>query len=44
MPKTNKERLQDNNTELQSIKTEIDNLPDYQDIEQAIEQAEDILD
>ena len=33
MPKTNKERLQDNNTELQSIKTEIDNLPEYQNIE-----------
>ena len=33
MPKTNKERLQDNNLELQSIKTGIDNLPEYQDIE-----------
>lgn len=33
MPKTNKERLQDNNAELQDIKTGIDNLPDYQDIE-----------
>ncbi len=33
MPKTNKERLQDNNIELQNIKTGIDNLPEYQDIE-----------
>ena len=32
MPKTNKERLQDNNIELQNIKTGIDNLPEYQDI------------
>ena len=31
--KTNKERLQDNNIELQNIKTGIDNLPEYQDIE-----------
>lgn len=29
MSKTNKERLQDNNAELQNIKTEIDNLPDF---------------
>ena len=33
MPKTNKERLQDNNLELQNIKTGIDSLPDYQDIQ-----------
>lgn len=33
MPRTNKERLQDNNLELQNIKTGIDNLPEYQDIE-----------
>lgn len=31
--KTNKERLQDNNIELQNIKTGIDNLPDAQNIE-----------
>ena len=33
MPKTNKERLQDNNVELQNIKAGIDNLPEYVDIE-----------
>lgn len=33
MSKTNKERLQDNNVELQNIKTGIDNLPEYQDIQ-----------
>lgn len=32
MSKTNKERLQDNNIELQNIKTGIDNLPEYQDL------------
>ena len=32
MSKTNKERLQDNNIELQNIKTGIDNLPEYQDM------------
>ena len=30
--KTNKERLQDNNNDLQEIKTTINNLPEYQDI------------
>ena len=33
MPKTNKERLQDNNDRLEVIKTKVDDLPDYQDIE-----------
>ena len=33
MPKSNKERLQDNNLELQDIKAGIDNLPDYQDVQ-----------
>ena len=33
MSKTNKERLQDNNIELQNIKTGINNLPDNPDIE-----------
>ena len=33
MSKTNQERVQDNNKELHNLKSQIDNLPEYQDLE-----------